>query len=242
MKKPLMNQYALSLSLLLLLACQGLAQQAGELQFQVFPPLGRSVAKVGETVLQRPSPLRLPPGTYDVTLWARDYAPKEFTVTVFADSVTTVKERLELCPELLDFRTDLQEHNRKMIVHKFVPYAGTALFGITAGLLYRQTKDRHDRALETGRELQQANNHAELAEAKRVFHLRKEKADRSERAFYVLSGLTVAGGVAAWLGHRRSRAFERPVYQAPAPPFQVTTLGVSLNQHGRPQFGLALNF
>ncbi len=77
------NQLAV-LAILLSIVFSASAQETGNVVLLTKPPIGTTIAKIGDTLVQRQTRLVLPAGTYELMLWAPYYETMHKTIVVMS--------------------------------------------------------------------------------------------------------------------------------------------------------------
>ncbi len=245
-----MKNQLLPLTILLCLAAAARAQEIpkvslrkyGTLVIQTVPPIGATVARVGDTVLQKSNRIVLLPGTYEVTLWSAYYQSVTRTVTIRGDSLHYLRERLVLSEEILAYRQARTDFNKKVFWNKVAPYAATGMLAAGSVAAWLRSWNHQKEALRWQEKYDHAVSASEVAVSKGEYQDARKIAVNSKTTMFVLSGLTVAGAYLSLKGHRKLRSLEKPVLPAQSPPFEVEGFGARLNEDNRPVFSLTLKF
>jgi hypothetical protein len=198
------------------------AQEVGTVVFQIKPPIGTTVAKLGDTVIHNPKVV-MPVGTYQLTLWAPYYGSVTKTVTVLAGETVTVQENLSFSQEVQDYRKALTNYNHQAIRQKVLPRAGTVVLIAGTTVAWIRARRFQQDALGWKEEYEHATV-GQIADYERRFNESRRKSINAKVTLYSLSGLTLGGCYVSWKGHKKMKPLEKPALQKPEPPFELTSI------------------
>ncbi len=232
-----MKNQAAIIAILLFVNLTAKAQEMGTVELLTKPPIGTTVAKLGDTIVQHGTKVVMPVGTYQLTLWAPYYGAVTKTVTVLANETVTVKEYLVFSKEVQDYQQVLSDYNHLVIRQKVLPYAGTGLLVAGSTIAWIRARRFQRQAFDWKHKYERVSSTASIDDAQHRFAEAKKKSRNAKVTLYTLGGLSAGGCYLSWKGYEKIRSLEKPVKPQPVRPFELT--GIST---GFSNFSLTFNF
>ncbi len=230
------NQLAV-LAILLSIVFSSSAQESGTVVLLTKPPIGATIAKIGDTLVQHQTKLVLPAGTYELTLWAPYYETIKKTIVVVPNETITIREKLAISKEVQDYRQALSDYNHLVIRKKVVPYASTGLLVAGSTIAWIRARRYQKEAFEWKEKYEHTSSTAQIIDYERRFAESKKRSKNGKVTLCALGGLSVGACYFSWKGYNFMKSVERPVLPTPQRPLELS--GVSLGLDG---VGLTLNF
>lgn len=97
------------------------AQTTGKVVFKVFPPLGKTVVRVDDTLILNSNTVELKEGIHRVEFWAGVYGYQDTSFSVLPDTMLVFKMTLnrDANPAYLDYKEQLHQYNGFRIPNHF---------------------------------------------------------------------------------------------------------------------------
>ncbi len=201
------------------------AQKQGKVRFYTSPPIGKTIIKIGDSLIikdQSQRIVQLDEGVHRVQFWASDYNYTDTIVTIIADSTIKYKKLLYFSEAFKTQRAALNRYSRARLVYRLPDY-GAIAFAATGIGIYGLTLNYKSRYNKLDEQYQKSVSQSEILQLNKDLDDLKSQTIKRRNISYALFG---TAALLKTYGYFMRKKFKRkypnrPQYRPPTPPFDL---------------------